>query len=140
MAAFISCSPYVAPTTVYGIIGGLVAIQFFTFQLFLASINKDYVKTFYSTQTGPQMIQDLFYNGKDDRQKIECLTINTAYWKPIEGDVKAWIRSKLQEWQESQPEWWGDRFKLLVPKSWLNQEERMSVRESMSEEGSALYK
>ena len=86
------------------------------------------------------MIQDLFYNGKDDRQKIECLTINTAYWKPIEGDVKAWIRSKLKEWQESQPEWWGDRFKLLVPKSWLNQEERMSVRESMSEEGSALYK
>ncbi|GMH85310.1 hypothetical protein TrVE_jg7805 [Triparma verrucosa] len=121
-------------------LGIFLVAEFAAYCLFLASINKDYVKTFYSTQTGPQMIQDLFYNGKDDRQKIECLTINTAYWKPIEGDVKAWIRSKLQEWQESQPEWWGDRFKLLVPKSWLNQEERSAVRESMSEEGSALYK
>ncbi|GMI03055.1 hypothetical protein TrLO_g8892 [Triparma laevis f. longispina] len=127
-----------APGQVYTIIGTLIAIQFISFQVFLFSIKKDFLTTFYSTQTGPEMIQDLFNNGKDDREKIECLTINTVYWKAIEGEVRAWIKGKIPEWQESQPEWWNDRFKVLIPKSWLDEDEKRSVRESLTE--ASLYK
>ncbi|GMH51361.1 hypothetical protein TL16_g00994 [Triparma laevis f. inornata] len=62
--------------------------------LFLGSIERQYVQTFYNTRTGAKYIQDIFSNGKTDEQKFDVFTKNEGKWRAGEA-----MRSEVTSWE-----------------------------------------
>jgi len=86
----------------------------FTFWLFLLLMKK-YRRTFFSTMSGTQFTMDYFLRGIDDKQKSQVLGSNHHHWRPIRGEVKAWVLGNWWRWVEDKPLWFSEAFVSSVP-------------------------
>ena len=96
---------------------------------FFALINREYRHTFVSAKTGGQMLRRVSLEG-DDVSKSQVFKKHRALWKPIEENVKAWVKAGWKQWGEEKPEWFTDAFKVSVPEAWIpitNGEEKVTV-------------
>ena len=109
---------------VYGFIGGLAALQLFTFGFFLLSIEKRFRGTFFSWKSGNENAMDFYLKGEDDEQKVGIFSQNRRKWEKIKDEVSEWVTNKIPEWNESQPEWWDDRDKASIP-DWVVKDEEV---------------
>lgn len=100
---------------VYRLIGGLIFIQATALFVFLQTINKEYIYTFYSTRTGNENAMGFFTKHDDAERKIDVFGESRWKWKDIEGGVVEWVNLKIPEWNESQSEWWDARREALIP-------------------------
>ena len=89
--------------------------------LLLASIEGDYVWTFFDTRTGYKFLGDTFRSETDEEdhlacRKFEILGNNENVWRRHCGEeVKTWLTDKLPVWLEEQPAWFGALEKALIP-------------------------
>jgi len=100
---------------VYGLIGGLCALQLFTFSVLLRSMKKGYRRTFFSFKTAAQHCRDIFYLHTEDRLKFSVLEDSRYKWKPIEDELKEWLKERLPIWLNSQVEWFDAHRKAMIP-------------------------
>jgi hypothetical protein len=101
------------------IVGGLSGL-FVSFQTcFLLLMKREYVTTFFSSQTGHAWVKAMFLDGTDDRQKIRALRKNKKLWLSIRDDVKAWTMENWERWEEEKPEWFNDAWKAGVDDSMI---------------------
>ena len=115
---------------VFGLIGGLIVLQLLLLVAFFKSINPDYIRTFYSFDSGNQYIAAKYFCKNDndnddededeneDEKNFEIFEVNRNKWRSIEADVAKWIGEKIPEWNEEQPEWWDARRKSEIP-DWI---------------------
>lgn len=66
---------------VYGLIGGLLALQITTLIFFLNAIYPGYAHTFYSTKTGEELWRDIFYSEDSDEHKLGIFGKNRFKWE-----------------------------------------------------------
>ena len=88
-----------------------------SYALFLATIKRSYVRTFFDPKTGNSYIQDLFVKGvAKDGEKMTIFEANEVKWRAAIGeDVKAWLNSNLPKWLEEQPLWFDNGTKATIP-------------------------
>ncbi|GMH98343.1 hypothetical protein TrST_g9799 [Triparma strigata] len=73
-------------SSVYLSIITLTVIQFFSFLLFLRTINSSHLSTFITVQTAPQYIASQFRNSNVDSSKVVILGKNRVLWRGVEEE------------------------------------------------------
>ncbi|GMH58831.1 hypothetical protein TL16_g02697 [Triparma laevis f. inornata] len=86
-----------SPKKVYGMIGGVLAVQILSFYLFLKNIEPRFIYSFYSTITGNEQSFLFFHNHSYDALKLEFFGENKYKWKKIREEVVEWVNLKILE-------------------------------------------
>jgi hypothetical protein len=81
----------------------LIMIALLTFFL---NIKREYLSSFYSTQTGIDCVAFIFRNSKTERGKItEAVEYSQHLTKPIRQEIVALVRDNWFKWEEEKPKW-----------------------------------
>ncbi len=89
------------------------------FATFIASINRKYVNTFFSTTTAKQFRIQGFREAQTDRAKATIFKCHQAYYAEIRGEIEQWVQANWASWNEEKSEWFNDRVKASVPKDMI---------------------
>ena len=77
--------------------------------VFFLSINKEYWKTFFSTERGKDLTVRKFLTSDKDTVKADAVFCNTQrHWNTIEDAVNEWVRENWEKWKLEQPAWFQD--------------------------------
>jgi hypothetical protein len=104
----------VEKNTAWMIIGAFSGAWLVVFCAFLCLMKREYIRTFFSLQTGNQLAQSWFLEGDSDEKKIKILKINPHLWKSIRPQVQAFLLEKWERWEEEKPAWFDDKFMAMV--------------------------
>jgi hypothetical protein len=96
------------------LIGSLSVLWLLCFIIFILSIKKRYVHTFYNLETGNEWAENKLLKGETDFERADMFTINKKKWKRIEAEAKAWIQDNWERWEEEQPDWFTEVWKAGV--------------------------
>ena len=129
VAAFASVALYAAfyvgeakleVATLYAFVGTLTAVSFVSFGVLLLTMERKYVRTFFSTQTGAEFVMSQFLdNDGNDEQQAEVFYKNQELWRPIRPQVQAWLRSRFRTWRQNKPAWFTDALVACIPTDML---------------------
>jgi hypothetical protein len=129
VAAFASVALYAAfyvgeakleVATLYAFVGTLTAVSFVSFGVLLLTIERKYVRTFFSTQTGGEYMTSLFLdNDGNDELRAEVFWYNQELWRPIRPQVQAWLHSRFRTWKRTKPAWFTDALVACIPTDML---------------------
>ncbi|GMI11879.1 hypothetical protein TrVE_jg12516 [Triparma verrucosa] len=123
-----SLLPHVfSSSSVYGSIITLTVIQFFSFLLFLRTINSSHLSTFITVQTGPQYIASQFRNSNVDSSKVVILAKNRVLWRGVEEEVKSWINVSIYKWLEEKPEFFTEHIKQSITNDLVEDERALKL-------------
>ena len=61
------------------------------------------------------MTMDYFREGKSDAVKVEVFGCSRHHWASIEDEIRKWVESSWDKWEEEEPEWFTDKLKSLIP-------------------------
>eukprot|EP00519_Triparma_laevis_P011501 CAMPEP_0182508184 /NCGR_PEP_ID=MMETSP1321-20130603/24535_1 /TAXON_ID=91990 /ORGANISM="Bolidomonas sp., Strain RCC1657" /LENGTH=665 /DNA_ID=CAMNT_0024714221 /DNA_START=50 /DNA_END=2047 /DNA_ORIENTATION=- len=103
------------PSQVYGTIGSLLLVQLISLGYFLKTIDRKFIKTFTSTETGNQYCENIFLKSEEDEHRIYILSKNRHKWRRVESQVIDWLNNMILVWQEEQPEWYNDQVRATIP-------------------------
>jgi hypothetical protein len=105
------------------IVGSLSAAWVVCFAVFLLLIKKEFLRTFFSFETGNEWAQKKLLVGKTDLEKADMFTINKRKWERVEDVAKEWIQDNWFRWEEESPAWFTEAWKSNIPDDWLTPEE-----------------
>ena len=91
-------------------VGTLLSIFVVSFTLFTAKINRKYVKTFFSAETGHARVKRFFLEGENDYTKSHMLKNNKRLWTSIRPQVAEWLDANWDKWEGEKPDWFNDIF------------------------------
>ena len=73
---------------------------------FFLSIEKSFVKTFFTTMTAPEYTVQLFLTSEDDASKFDAAFDNRAsYIGGCKEEVKEWVRVNIERWRFENADW-----------------------------------
>jgi hypothetical protein len=101
--------------TLYGVLGLLTTLAVASFSLFLLTIKREYIHTFFSTQSGTDQARNNFLNCKTDAQKCRIFLINTRYWKAVYPQLSEWVFINFERWQVEKEEWFTEDLIARIP-------------------------
>jgi hypothetical protein len=105
-----------ASTHVYAFFGTLSGLWVVAVIGFLLSINREYVSTFVSFDTGSAYIIRLFSEAEgNDARRVKILDHNIRKWDPIRSEVQSWVKSSYNRWKTEQREWMTEGFIARLP-------------------------
>ena len=88
--------------------------------MLLLTIERKYVRTFFSTQTGGEFAMGQFLdNDGNDEQCVEVFFKNEELWRPIRPQVQAWLHSRFRTWRRTKPAWFTDALVACIPTDML---------------------
>jgi hypothetical protein len=99
------------------------AVWLFNFVWFMFTIDRNYVKTFFSTMTAPQQTVHLYRAAKTDEQKALIFKRTVKLWRPLVGDVRIWVNENLKKWEIEKPDFFTPRFIEKIPDEVLSQQD-----------------
>ena len=95
------------------------------FTIFVLSINKKYIATFFSTMTAKEFsIQSFRSDASSDQTKIQILDLHPSYYASIRGEVKAWVEENYNGWVEENPDWFTERVRASIPRDMIPKDEK----------------
>jgi hypothetical protein len=124
VAAFASVALYaacyvgeakLAASTLYAVVGTLVAVWALSFGVLLLTMERKYVRTFFSTKTGCERVMSHFLDADSDELRAEIFECNEEMWRPIRAQVQAWVRSRFKSWKRERPAWFTDATCASIP-------------------------
>ncbi len=128
-AAFASVALYAAfyvgeakleAATLYAFVGTLTAVSIVSFGVLLLTMERKYVRTFFSSQTGGEYVTSRFLdNDGDDELRAGVFWYNQELWRPIRPQVQAWLRSRFKTWRRTKPSWFTDALIACIPTDML---------------------
>ncbi len=95
-------------------------VSIVSFGMLLLSMERKYVRTFFSTQTGGEYLMSRFLDtaGNDEVRALIFYT-NQEIWRPIRPQVQAWLRSRFKTWRRTKPAWFTDALVACIPTDML---------------------
>jgi hypothetical protein len=135
----------VAAITLYAVVGTLAAVWAIAFGVMLLTMDRKYVRTFFSTQTARGFVMDHFLdNDGNDECRAQIFTNNQEQWRPIRPQVQAWLRSRFKVWRRTKPAWFTAALLASIPtdmlpprdETWL--EKARGQRPSIHDAGASL--
>ena len=95
------------------------------FAIFLLSINKKYIGTFFATVTGKHFTAQRFREAGGDRAKNHVFAMHPAFYAAFRGEVKLWVGENFNKWNEEKPEWFNERLMANIPSDMIPRDETM---------------
>ena len=128
-AAFASVALYAAfyvgeakleAATLYAFVGTLTAVSIVSFGVLLLTMERKYVRTFFSAQTGGEFVMSHFLaNDGNDELRAEVFYENEELWRPIRPQVQAWLHLCYRTWRRTKPAWFTDALVACIPTDML---------------------
>ena len=87
------------------VVGGLFIFSMLNFGLFLKSIDKNYLWTFFDICTGEDYVVDRFREAENDAAKFVAFSIHPSFYKKINEDLMVWMNDNWSHWEETSPDW-----------------------------------
>jgi hypothetical protein len=97
------------------VVGILIPCTFLMFAVFFFNIEKKYLGTFLSFQRGKDLTVKNFREGTDDVKAKYTFKYSKHHWKANEEEVKAWVETNWDKWEEEKPKWFDERMRARVP-------------------------
>ena len=113
----------------YQIAAGISGAWLVVSVVFLSLIKKEYIGTFYSTQTGNEYVQNKFLKGETDQIKAKILNKNPHCWKSIRPQVRGWLLENWYMWEDEKPEWFDEVFMSWVDDDMMPPDALMRLRQ-----------
>ena len=107
-------SPTISTNDLWYLVGSLEAAFIIFFSVFIVSVNRKYVKTFFSTMTAKQYRAKAFREAKNDQSKIAILHYHPSYYASFRNEVVEWVSENFETWNEEKPDWFM-RVKKNIP-------------------------
>jgi hypothetical protein len=86
----------------------------------LLTMERKYVRTFFSTQTGGEFVMGLFLdNDGNDELQAQLFWYNQELWRPIRPQVQALLHSRFRTWRRTKPAWFTDALVACIPTDML---------------------
>ena len=111
----------VAAITLYTVVGTIAAVWAISFGVMLLTMDRKYVRTFFSTQTGSDAVMATFLDDDDgdndgnEERRARIFFKNQELWRPIRPQVQAWLRSRFKVWRRTKPAWFTAGAACLHP-------------------------
>lgn len=102
-------------TDLWILLGSLEASFAVFFAIFMTSIQRKYVRTFFSSITAKQFRINAFHEATTDQARINILKFHPSYYASIRGEVEQWVRDNYDAWTYESPEWFTHRAKSRIP-------------------------
>jgi hypothetical protein len=119
-------------TLAWRVVGIFIPCTLVLFAVFFLIIEKKYWGTFWSSQRGKDLTVKSFREGKEDATKAAfTFQMSKHHWKAIEEEVRAWVVSNWERWENEKPNWFDDAFRARVPVEYIPGEGDARMRESV---------
>ncbi len=83
-------------------------------------MERKYVRTFFSTQTGAEFVMGQFLdNDGNDELRALIFYNNQELWRPIRPQVQAWLRLRFRVWGWTKPAWFAEALVACIPTDML---------------------
>jgi hypothetical protein len=102
-------------TTLYGALGLLTASAVVSFILFLLTIKRKYIHTFFSTKSGNEQSQSYFLDGETDAEKMLIFGCNNRHWNSIYPQVSEFVFTNYGRWEEEKEDWFTEALISSIP-------------------------
>ena len=112
----------------------LITIFLISFTLFMLKMERKYVWTFFSTETGHGKAKRLFRTGKTDFEKSLITTNNKRLWTSIQGEVAEWLDLNWDRWERDKPDWFNTLFIASVDEDILPRRVRTRFKQDKERE------
>jgi hypothetical protein len=114
----------VAAITLYAVVGTIAAVWAISFGVMLLTMDRKYVRTFFSTQTARDSVMDHFLdndgdNDGNEERRARIFYNNEELWRPIRPQVQAWLRSRFKVWRRTKPAWFTAALLASIPTDML---------------------
>jgi hypothetical protein len=84
------------------------------------TIKREYLHTFWSTQTGCAYSQSFFLDNEgNDAKRIYIFEMNERHWRSIRERVRQWVLSMYATWEALKPTWFTDARKTAIPDDFM---------------------
>jgi hypothetical protein len=84
--------------------------------LFFATIEGKYLNTFFGGLKGRELTVKNFREATNDENKaLFSLQRSRHHWSTIEEEVRSWVESSWERWEEDKPKWFNETMKSRVP-------------------------
>ena len=93
------------------------------FALFLLNIRREYIKTFFTTMTGPEFCCLNFKLAKTEEDKFEVFDNHPSYFGAIKDELKMWLATNWGRWNKDKPDWFTPAVINTIPNDILPLEE-----------------
>ena len=95
-----------------GVLNPVLLCIFVLFVLSIASfvywMDRKYLHTFISTETGPEFVVSEYRAATTDEQRADAFTNHQSYLSEIHDELKDWLRDNWEDWMANRPEWLTD--------------------------------
>ena len=119
-AAFYVGEAKLEAATLYAYVSTLTAVSIVSFGVLLLTMERKYVRTFFSTQTGGEFAMGQFLdNDGNDELQARVFVFNEELWRPIRPQVQAWLGSRFKTWRQNKPAWFTDALVACIPTDML---------------------
>ena len=106
--------------TLYIVVGALAAVWAVSFGVLLLSMERKYVRTFFSIETGGEFMMNHFLdNAGNDELRARIFYHNQALWQPIRPQVATWLRARFEIWKRDKPAWFTEVLRRSIPADML---------------------
>ena len=110
----------VAAITLFTVVGTIAAVWAIAFGAMLLTMDRKYVRTFFSTQTGRDVVMAFFLdNDGNEERRAHIFYKNEELWRPIRPQVQAWLRSRFRVWRRTKPVWFTAALLASIPTEML---------------------
>ena len=97
----------------FGVLAGVWAAALVGF---LLSIERTYLSTFVSLETGREHAVSKFRTADgDDERRIDIFKTNELLWESIRGEVAAWCHANYDRWKAESPAWFTPGLIAKIP-------------------------
>ncbi len=101
-------------------VGTLTAVWAISYGILLLTMDRKYVSTFFSTQTGRDCVMNYFlHNDGNDESRAWIFFSNQELWRPIRAQVLAWVRLRFRIWKQTNPAWFTQALIASIPTDML---------------------
>ncbi len=85
------------------------------FAIFISTIRKKYIATFFTTVTAKEFNVRNYCEATTDQARSDVFGLHPSYYSSIRGEVKDWVRENWIDWIEENPEWFTSRLRAQIP-------------------------
>jgi hypothetical protein len=97
----------------------IIPVTLFSFAIFLWNIEKKYLGTFFSLQKGKDLTVKNFRGGNDKTKAKYSFKYSKHHWISIEEEVRAWVGTNWERWEEEKPKWLDEGMKARIPVEYI---------------------
>jgi hypothetical protein len=103
----------------FATVGALTAVWLVPIVGLLLTINRKYLHTFVSLQTGHAFSQSYFLENQGDAKRVNIFFHNERHWQAIRDRVRQWVLSVYATWQALIPAFFTADLQARIPDDFM---------------------